>query len=79
MEDNKKNEIEDISEDIEEISEDTNKILRRIDKNIRNQEKLLKLIAATKKSIWILLIVWILQFIIDKLVMWFMIGYRFGL
>ena len=76
-------EILEDTEEIKEIGEDTDEILKRIDRNTQSQlesnkrqEKMLLAIQATKTAVWVLVAIWIIQFIIDKIVMWFMLGIR---
>jgi len=61
--------IEEISEDVEDISEDTGEILKRIDNNQKEQSKLLEQLIATKKAVWIVILLWL----IDKIVMWYIV------
>jgi len=76
-------EILEDTEKIEEIGEDTDEILKRVDKNTKmslelnmNVLKSIQLLQATKTALWILILVWIIQFLVDKVVMWIMLGYR---
>ena len=76
-------EILEDTEQIEEIAEDTDEILKRIDHNVSSQQEILtrqshmlEAIKSTKTAVWILILVWIIQFMIDKVVMWIMLGYR---